>query len=158
MKIFLKQIFLKFCTDLAFLSLLMRKHCLSRMSMNLLQLATIIHQVISQAELASCAQRNHVYLCDRHQVLENYSADTCLGALYLRSDTGMQKHCRFERKAAKELVYQIFDLEHLIYSTIPNSVLQKWEEESAAFYHINQATVVHITFIDTACLHIHFIA
>jgi hypothetical protein len=123
--------------------------------MNLLQLAMKIHQLISQAELTSCVQRNHVNLCDKHQVLENYLADTCLGDLYLRSDTGMHKHCRFERKATKDLVYQIFDRENWIYSTIHNVYMvycKKWEEESAVFNHLNQAT-----FIDTACLHIHFI-
>jgi hypothetical protein len=28
----------------------------------------------------------------------------------------MQKHCRFERKVAKELAYQISNLDHLMYS------------------------------------------
>jgi hypothetical protein len=35
-------------------------------------------KVISQVKLASCVQRNYVYMCDKHQVLGNNSADTCL--------------------------------------------------------------------------------
>jgi hypothetical protein len=58
-------------------------------------------KVISQVELASCVQRNHVYMCDRYQVLGNDLANTCLGALYIRSEPGMQKHCRFKRKLAQ---------------------------------------------------------
>ena len=47
-------------------------------------------KLISQVELASCVQRNHVYMCDRHQVLENDLADTCLGALCIRSKPEVQ--------------------------------------------------------------------
>jgi hypothetical protein len=58
-------------------------------------------------------------MCDRHQVLRNDLADTFPGALYIRSEPGMQKTCRFKRKIAQELVYQISDLDHLIYSPKP---------------------------------------
>ncbi len=60
-------------------------------------------KLISEVELASFVQRNHFYMCDRHQVLGNDLADTCLGVLYIRSELGVQKHCRFKRKIAQEL-------------------------------------------------------
>jgi hypothetical protein len=58
--------------------------------MNLLSLAKKTFNVISQGELTSWDQRNHVYMCDEHQVLGNDLADTCLGTLYLRSKPGVQ--------------------------------------------------------------------
>jgi hypothetical protein len=59
-------------------------------------------------------------MCDKHQVLGNDFADTCLAALYLKSEPGVQQHCRFEQKVAKELVYNILVLDHLIYFLFPN--------------------------------------
>jgi hypothetical protein len=76
-----------------------------------------------QVESASWVQTNHVYKCDRHQVLRNDLVDTLLGALYIKSEPEGQKHHRFERKAVKEHVYQISDLDHLIYSQNLKSVL-----------------------------------
>jgi hypothetical protein len=58
-------------------------------------------------------------MCDRHQLPRHNSQDTCLGALYTKSEPGVQKHCRFESKAAQELAYQISDLDHMIYSSKP---------------------------------------
>jgi hypothetical protein len=55
-------------------------------------------KVIYQVELASCIQRYHVYMCDKHQILGNDLGDTCLGALYLRSERGVQQQFRFERR------------------------------------------------------------
>jgi hypothetical protein len=62
-------------------------------------------KVISQVVLASYVQRNHVYMFDKHQVLRNDLADTCLRVLYIRSKPEVQNHCRFERKITQELVY-----------------------------------------------------
>jgi hypothetical protein len=90
------------------------KHCFSQKEL-------IAFKVIYQVELANCIQRSNVYMCDKHQVLENDLEDTPMGALYLRFESGVQKHFRFERKPTKEL-YQIYNLNHLNYSTPPPHV------------------------------------
>jgi hypothetical protein len=72
-------------------------------------------QIISQVKLTGCLQRNHMYLCDKHQVVRTDLEDTCLGALYLKSELGVQKHCKFETRPA----YQISVTDHLVFSTIP---------------------------------------
>jgi hypothetical protein len=41
-----------------------------------------VFQIISQAELTGCLQRNHRYLCDKHQLVRMELEDTSLGALY----------------------------------------------------------------------------
>jgi hypothetical protein len=51
-------------------------------------------------------------MCDKYQVLGNDLVNNCLGALNLRSETGVQKHCRLKRKAAKEVDNQISDRDH----------------------------------------------
>ena len=105
-------------------------------------------KVISQVALASCVQRNHVYMCDRHQVLGNDLADTCLGALQIRSEPGVQKHCRFERKIVQELVYQTSDLDHLIYSPQPQVHTMYCKNGTRKVLHLDQATKVRV---DTNC-------
>jgi hypothetical protein len=52
-------------------------------------------QVLTQTDLANCAQQNHVYLCDKQHVVQHDLSDTCLGSLYLRMEN---------------------DTEHLVYS------------------------------------------
>jgi hypothetical protein len=42
--------------------------------------------------------------------------DTCLGSLYLRREAGARQHCKFEQKHLQEIVYQLTDAEHLMYS------------------------------------------
>ena len=87
-------------------------------------------------------------MCDKHQVLGNDLADTCLGALYIRSKLSVQKHCRFERKAAQVLVYQISHLDHLIYSPTPKVHTIYCRNGTHQVLHLDQANKVRI---DTNC-------
>ena len=75
-------------------------------------------QILSQMDLANCVQRNHVYLCDRNTVVKTDLTESCLGSLYLRQEEGVRKHCKFVRRPVQEIVYQLTDTEHLIYSPI----------------------------------------
>ena len=75
-------------------------------------------QILSQVDLANCVQRNHVYLCDRNTVVKTDLTESCLGSLYLRQEEGVRKHCKFVRRPVQEIVYQLTDTEHLIYSPI----------------------------------------
>jgi hypothetical protein len=97
-------------------------------------------KVISPIELASCIQKSHVYLCDKHHVLENDLRDSCLGSLYLRSETGVQRNCKFEKRPVKEMVYQINDLEHLIYSPNPNVYTMNCKNGSRHVFHLKPKT------------------
>jgi hypothetical protein len=49
-------------------------------------------QIISQVKLTGCLQGIRVYLCDKHQIVRADLEDTCLRALYLKSELGVQKH------------------------------------------------------------------
>jgi hypothetical protein len=80
--------------------------------------------------------------------LGNDLADTCLGALYIRSEPVVQKHCRFERKIAQELVYQISDLDHLIYSPKPQVHTIYCKNGTKRVLHLDQAAKVRV---DTKC-------
>ena len=101
-------------------------------------------KVISPIELASCIQKSHVYLCDKHHVLENDLRDSCLGSLYLRSETGVQRNCKFEKRRVKEMVYQINDLEHLIYSPNPNVYTMNCKNGSRHVFHLEKTSKITI--------------
>ena len=73
-------------------------------------------RMTSQSDLVSCIQRNHIYLCDKHQVVRTDLTNTCLGSLYLRDAEGVRTHCRFEVRAMTETVYQLNNLDHLVFS------------------------------------------
>jgi hypothetical protein len=45
-------------------------------------------RIISQMELTGCLKRNHMYLFDKQQAVRTDLEDTCLGALYLKSELG----------------------------------------------------------------------
>ena len=73
-------------------------------------------QILTQMDLTNCVQRNHVYLCDKNNVVKTDLTESCLGSLYLRQENGVRKHCKFERRPVQEIVYQLTDTEHLVYS------------------------------------------
>jgi hypothetical protein len=81
-------------------------------------------------------------MSDRHQVLGNDLTDTCLGALYIRYEPEVLKHCRFERKIAQELVYQISDLDYLIYSPKPQVHTIYCRNSKKKLQHLDQASKV----------------
>jgi hypothetical protein len=77
------------------------------------------YQLVSQAILAGCIQQNHIFLCDRHQVLRKDLAGSCLGALFLQNQQGVIKNCKVAYKPLRETVYQLSTNDHLIFSPTP---------------------------------------
>ncbi len=52
------------------------------------------YKLLSFDDLAVCIQRNHVYLCEGHQVLRTDLEGSCLGAIYLQSQRGVRENCK----------------------------------------------------------------
>jgi hypothetical protein len=77
------------------------------------------YKILTEADLAGCLKRNHVFLCEKTNVLNTDLGDTCLGALYFKSAQGVQSYCRFERRTLKEEVYQTGPYTFLVYSPTP---------------------------------------
>jgi hypothetical protein len=82
-------------------------------------LGTSQFKLISNSDLASCVRRNHIFLCERHQVLQTNLPGTCLGALYLQHEGGVIENCQLKRKPVRETVYQLNANDHLIFSPKP---------------------------------------
>ena len=79
------------------------------------------YKLLSHADLAACVQRNHVFLCEGHQVLRTDLEGSCLGAIYLQSERGVRENCKVERKILKETVFQISATDHLVVSPQPHT-------------------------------------
>jgi hypothetical protein len=77
------------------------------------------YRILSQADLLGCLKKNHVFLCEKNAVLQTDLGDTCLGALFFRSISGVQSQCRFERRPLKEEVYQTGPYTFLIFTPFP---------------------------------------
>ena len=76
-------------------------------------------RLVSQADLSSCIQKNHIFLCDHHQILRKDLQGTCLGALYLQHEGGVKENCRIDRRPLRETVYQLSATDHLVYTPTP---------------------------------------
>ena len=74
------------------------------------------YMLLSFADLAACIQRNHVYLCEGHQVLRTDLEGSCLGAIYLQSQRGVRENCKVERKPLRESVFHVSPTDHIIIS------------------------------------------
>ena len=75
--------------------------------------------ILSQADFTHCTQKSRMFLCERHQVLHKNLQDSCLGSLFLRSETGVKLNCKFETRPLRETVYQINANEHLVFTPYP---------------------------------------
>jgi hypothetical protein len=74
------------------------------------------YKLLSFPDLAACIQRNHVYLCESHQVLCTDLEGSCLGAIYLQSQREVRENCKVERKPLRESVFQVSPTDHIIIS------------------------------------------
>jgi hypothetical protein len=79
------------------------------------------YKLLSHSDLAGCIQRNHVYLCEHHQVLRTDLEGSCLGSLYLQSERGVRENCRLDKRPLRETVYQLSATDHLIVSPVPHT-------------------------------------
>ncbi|MGV1013306.1 MAG: hypothetical protein ACOYBS_12785, partial [Flavobacterium sp.] len=77
------------------------------------------YRLVTQADLASCVQRSHIYLCEHHQVLRTDLPGSCNGALYLQHEEGVKQNCKIDYKPSREQVYQLSPTDHLVYSPKP---------------------------------------
>jgi hypothetical protein len=77
------------------------------------------YRLLTQSDFAACIQRNHIYLCDKQQILGTDLLQTCLGSLYHKDPKGVRTNCKFERRPLKEEVFQISVNEFLVFSPIP---------------------------------------
>ena len=101
-------------------------------------------QILSQMDLANCVQRNHVYLCDRNTVVQTDLTDSCLGSLYLRQEEGVRKHCKFERRPVQEIVYQLTDTEHLVYSPVLQTASIVCRNNTHETVYLDQSTRITV--------------
>ena len=74
------------------------------------------YKLMSNAELSLCDKHSRVLLCNEHQVLKTKMEDTCMGALFMRSEAAAQERCKFHRKRLEETVHQLSNTNHLVYS------------------------------------------
>ena len=79
------------------------------------------YKLLTHADLAGCVQRNHVFLCEGHQVLRTDLEGSCLGSLYLQSQVGVRENCKLERKQLRETVFQVSATDHLVVSPFPHT-------------------------------------
>ena len=101
-------------------------------------------QVLTQTDLANCVQRNHVYLCDKQNVVKHELTDTCLGSLYVRNEDGVRRHCKFERKPVQETVFQLSDTEHIVYSPSLQTSAITCRNGSSETIHLNLVTKINV--------------
>lgn len=74
------------------------------------------YKTFTESELTECDKHGRYFLCEGHQILRTKLAESCLGALYLRQESGMHAHCKFERRPLEEEVYQTSSTEFLVFS------------------------------------------
>lgn len=77
------------------------------------------YKLMNTDEIALCEQHSRVILCKEHQVLRTKMEESCLGALFLRSEKATRKHCKFERRPLEEIVFQLSPTKHLVFSPEP---------------------------------------
>ena len=97
-------------------------------------------QILSQMYLANCVQRNHFYLCDRKTVVQTDLTESCLSSLYFRQEEGVGKDSKFERRPVQEIVYQLTDTEHLVYSPVLQTSSIICRNNSRETVYLDQST------------------
>jgi hypothetical protein len=79
------------------------------------------YKLLKHADLTACVQKNHIFLCEGHQVLNTDLEGSCLGSLYLQSERGVRENCKLERKPLRETVFQVSSTDHLVISPYPHT-------------------------------------
>ena len=112
-------------------------------------------QILSQQELTACVQKNHIYLCDKRHVVKNDLSQSCLGSLYLRQESGVRIYCKFERRPVQEIVYQLSDSDHIVFSPSPFTSKINCKNGTSQRIHFNTATKIHLESGCTIKLKVH---
>ena len=102
------------------------------------------YKLLSHADLAACIQRNHVFLCEGHQVLRTDLEGSCLGSIYLQSERGVRENCEIQRKLLRETVFQISATDHLVVSPNPHTAQVTCKNGSHHPVRIRTTSRIHI--------------
>jgi hypothetical protein len=84
------------------------------------------------------------FLCDKHDAVKSDFSDTCLGSLYVRMEKGAWNHCKFERRPVQEIVYQLSDSDHLVFSPTLQTSTIKCTNGFATRVHFEQSTKINV--------------
>ena len=115
------------------------------------------YKLMSEGQLTSCTGHNFVRLCDKHQVLQTNLHETCLGSMYSRDINGVRRHCKFERRPLKEIVYQLSATEHLVFSPSPLTTQIACKDGTKLPLHLGQITKIEVPTDCEVSLNSHFI-
>lgn len=77
------------------------------------------YKLLSQSDLAACIQKNHIYLCDKLQVLKTNLAETCIGSLFMKNKGGVRQNCKFEKRPLREEVFPLMANQFLVFTPEP---------------------------------------
>ena len=59
-------------------------------------------------------------------------------------EKGVRRHCKFERRPVQEMVYQLSDTDHLVFSPTLQTSTIKCKNRSATRVHFEQSTKIHV--------------
>ena len=74
------------------------------------------YKLLSQADLAKCVHRNHIYICSGPTFTWVDFSKSCLGSLYNKDEAGAMRHCSVDRRPFQELVYQTGTRSYIVFS------------------------------------------
>jgi hypothetical protein len=59
-------------------------------------------------------------------------------------EQGVRKHCKFERRPVQEIVYQLSDTDHLVFSSTLQTSTIKCTNSSSTRIHFEQSTKINV--------------
>ena len=102
------------------------------------------YRLLSQADLTACVQRNHIYMCDKPQIMRTNFYETCLGSLFMKNHTGVRTNCRFDKKPLREEVFPLVENEFLVYTPEPYITQAKCNNGSSFRAEFGKTTKLNI--------------
>lgn len=77
------------------------------------------YRLLTQSDLTGCIQKNHIFLCDKLNVLKTNLGETCLSSLFMKDKAGVKSNCKFEKRPLREEVFPLAGNEFLIFTPEP---------------------------------------
>ena len=102
------------------------------------------YRIISPSDLLHCDKNSDLYLCDEMNALRLDLNQTCLGALFFRSSSGMAEHCSFTHRPAKEEVVQLANNQFLVYSPTLRKAQVTCANKTSFHAHLGEVTKLKI--------------
>jgi len=111
---------------------------------------TASYRLITQADLAACVQKNHIYLCEDQQTLRKDLAGSCLSALYLQHELRVHHHCRIDICPFQKTTYQISATATLFalpfYSQLKSKTkMAPTSHKNVMIFFLSAPTLLHLT-------------